>query len=164
MQITLRLEPAAQFQTPTYDPDEDDVRSILMDVCDALGAGSEFAVSGFGQDVWPVDVTTDLAVFLEQVPHALRAIKERKFAEIDFYEQGIERSIAFEPDGAGYSATCKSWSTRWQPDPSIEEISADSLEQMLLAARDEFMRVLTMMAPGLASHSWIRDWLRAGSA
>jgi hypothetical protein len=164
MQISLRLEPAAQFQTRTYDPDLDDVRSILMDVCDALESGSEFALSGFGQDVWPVDVRTDLAVFLEQMPNALCAIKERKPAEIDFYEQGVERSIAFEPDGTKYLATCKTWSTTWQPHPSIEEISADSLEQMLLAARDEFMRALTMMAPSLANHSWIREWLRVGAA
>jgi hypothetical protein len=135
-----------------------------MDVSDALEPGSEFAVSGFGQDVWPVDVRTDLAVFLEQMPNALRAIKERKSAEIDFYEQGVERSIAFEPDGTQYLATCKTWSTTWQPHPSIEEISADSLEQMLLAARDEFMRALTMMAPSLADHSWIKEWLRAGAA
>ena len=164
MQINLRLTPAAQFQARTYDPDEDDVRSILMDVCDALGSGSEFEVCGFCEDVWPVDIRTDLAVFLEQVPNVLRAVRERKSAEIDFYEQGIERSIAFEPDGAKYSATCTTWSTTWQPHPSVEEISADSLEQMLLAARDEFMRVLTTMTPSLANHSWIRDWLRAGSA
>jgi hypothetical protein len=162
MQINLRLEPSAQFHIRTYDPDEDDVRSILMDVCDALEPRSVFAVSGFGQDVWPVDVKTDLAVFLEQVPDALRAIRERKVAEIDFYEQGVERSIAFEPAGAKYVATCKTWSTTWQPHPSIEEISADALEQMLLAAREEFMRVLTRMAPGLADHPWIREWLRVG--
>jgi hypothetical protein len=163
MKVNLRLKPAAQFQTRTYDPDEDDVRSILMDVCDALEPGSEFAVSGFGQDVWPVDVTTDLAVFLEQVPKALHAIKERKSAEIEFYEQGVERLIAFEPEGARYLAICETWSTTWQPHPSIEEISAASLEQMLLAARDEFMRVLTTMAPSLANHTWISEWLRAGS-
>lgn len=162
MQINLRLEPAPQFQTRTYDPDEDDVRSILMGVCDALGSGSEFAVAGFGQDVWPVDVRTDLPVFLEQVPTALRAIKEGKSAEIDFYEQGLERSIAFEPDGDKYMATCRTWSTTWQPNPSIEEISADSLEQMLSAAQGEFLRVLTIMSPSLANHSWIEDWLTAG--
>jgi hypothetical protein len=104
-------------------------------------------VSGFGQDVWPVDVRTDLAVFLEQLPDAPRAIKERKWAEMNFYEQGVERSVAFEPDGATYRATCKSWATTWQAHPAIEEISADSLEQMLLAVRDEFMRVQTMMLP-----------------
>jgi hypothetical protein len=41
---------------------------------------------------------------------------------IDFYEQGVERSIAFEPDGTKYLATCKTWSTTWQSYPSIEEI------------------------------------------
>ena len=162
MQIELHLEAASNFTTRTYDADEDDVRSILMDVCRAIGPRSEFIVTGFGQDVWPVDVETDLPVFLEQLPSALRAVNEGMTADIDFYEQGIERTIVLEPACGRYLATCTS-RTSWQPNPMIEEIASEKLEEMLLVAREAFMRALAEMAPELARHPWILQWLRGAA-
>ena len=107
MQIKLRLKESfsPDFSTRTYDPNDDDVRSILMDVCRAIGQRGEFVVSGFGQNSWPVDVQTDLPVFLEQLPSALLAVSKCAMAEIDFYEQGVERSIALAPADGRYIAT-----------------------------------------------------------
>lgn len=118
------------FLSRVYDPHEDDVRSILIDICQALGSESEFVVSGFGQERWPVDVKTDLSVFLEQLPSALRAVSEGVMADIDFYEQGIERSITLEPRGHSYLAICRS-RTNWKPDPAVEQLPGEELEEML---------------------------------
>ncbi len=159
MRIELRLKAVSDFPIRAYDPNEDDVRSILTDVCRAIGERSEFVVSGFGQERWPVDVETDLPVFLEQLPSALRAVHEGVSTDIDFYEQGIERAIALEPAGRKYLATCTS-RTRWQPNPTVEEMPVDELGEMLLAAREAFMRTLTDMAPELSIHPWILQWLR----
>lgn len=60
-----------------YDTELDDIRSILMDACRLLEHHVIFVVSGFGQDRWPVDTGTDLPVFLEQLPHVLKAVKDR---------------------------------------------------------------------------------------
>ena len=158
MQIELRLTIEPNFPIRSYDPGEDDVRSILMDVCRAIKVKSEFLVAGFGQERWPVDVETDLPVFLEQLPYALRAVQQGTFAEIDFYEQGIERSIAMKPAGDKYVLTCTS-RTRWNPSPATEEIPSESLERMLLAVKDAFMISLTEMAPSLARHPWTCQWL-----
>src|SRR5471032_2614651 len=89
-----------------YDPELDDIRSILIDVCEALSNYVQFNVSGFGQDNWPVDVATDLAVFLEQLPYFMIAISAGENFELQFYEQGIrseERRVGKE---------CRS---RWSP-------------------------------------------------
>ena len=159
MQIKLHLKAVPDFLIRAYDPNEDDVRSILMDVCRAIAARSEFVVSGFGQERWPVDVETDLPVFLEQLPSALRAVYDGMTTDIDFYEQGIERAVALEPVDRKYLATCTS-RTRWQPSPTVEEVPREELEEMLLTAREAFMRTLGDMAPELSSHPWIRQWLK----
>ncbi|OGB33215.1 MAG: hypothetical protein A3F78_08610 [Burkholderiales bacterium RIFCSPLOWO2_12_FULL_61_40] len=159
MQIELRVKGTPDFPSRTYDLNEDDVRSILMDVCRAIGPRGEFVVSGFGQERWPVDVETDLPVFLEQLPSALRAVSEGVTADLDFYEQGIERSIVLEPANDKYMATCTS-RTDWQPTPVVEEMLVQELEEMLLAVREEFMLALVSMAPDLARHPWIRQWLK----
>lgn len=158
MQIELHLKSAADFFMRTYDAKEDDVRSILMDVCRAIGRRSQFMVSGFGQNRWPMDVETDLTVFLEQLPSVLHAVHEGATTAIDFYEQGIERKISLEPVGQKYLAACTSW-TDWQPNPVIEELSSEELARMLLTAKDAFMHTLADMAPELAGHLWIRQWL-----
>jgi hypothetical protein len=159
MYIALHLKAARGFAPRTYNSDEDDVRSILIDVCRAMESQSEFVLSGFGQQRWPVDVGTDLSVFLEQLPSALRAVNENMPAAIDFYEQGVERSIVLEPLGHRYIATCAS-QTDWQPNPTTEDIPGEELADMLLAAREAFMSVLVETAPDLAKHPWIRNWLR----
>lgn len=160
MRIELRLRESLmpELAIRTYDSDEDDVRSILMDVCRAMERRGEFAVSGFGQDRWPVDVGTDLPVLLEQLPDALRAAGAGAAATIDFYEQGIERSITFDPIGGRYVATCTSRTT-WQPNPVVEHIDREDFEEMLLTVREEFMRAFTKVAPSLVKHPWIRNWL-----
>lgn len=157
--IELRLKAARDFATRSYNSNEDDVRSILIDVCRATESQSEFVLSGFGQQRWPVDVGTDLPVFLEQLPSALHAVNQNMATTVDFYEQGVERSISLEPLGRGYIATCAS-QTDWQPNPTTEDIPGDELADMLLAARDAFMSVLVETAPDLAKHPWIRNWLR----
>jgi hypothetical protein len=159
MQIELRLKSVQDFAIRAYDPNDDDIRSILMDVCRAIAAQSEFVVSGFGQERWPVDVETDLPVFLKQLPSALHAVQDGVTTEIDFYEQGIERVIALEPADGKYLATCTS-QTRWQPIPTVEEIPGEELEEMLLTAREAFMRTLAAAAPELHSHPWVLQWLR----
>jgi hypothetical protein len=95
---------------------------------------------------------------LSNCQKVLRAIHEGTVADIDFYEQGIERSIALSPDAEWYVAVCTS-GTNWQPRPSIERIDREDLEEMLSTARETFMRIFTETTPGLAGHPWVRRWL-----
>jgi len=158
IQLQFKKPSKTKFANRIYGADEDDILSILTDVCRAIEHQGDFFVSGFGQDRWSLDIGTDLCVFLEQLPDALRAINNGKAAEIDFYEQGIERLIIFSPVDDYYVARCVS-GTDWQPNPMLEELDRASLEGMLLAVRDEFMRIFSEIAPGLVQHPWVRQWL-----
>lgn len=158
LRIDLRIEAPPAFAARSFDPALEDVRAILVDACRAPGLRMRFEVSGFGQDRWPVDAH-DLAILLEQLPSALRAVEARLPTDLDFYEQGLQRFIALAPVGEDrYSATCTSW-TDWRPDPAVEEISRARLLGMLRATLDEFVLALRVMAPALAMHPWTRGWL-----
>ncbi len=163
MRIELKVAPDLPSQvmpSRVYDPRDDDVRSILMDACDALDGWADLLISGFGQERWPVGVRIDLAVLLEQLPDALKAIAARESAEIHLYEQGVDRLLTLEPKGAGYSVHCRS-GTGWRPLPAVEEVDGLQLEGMLLAVRDEFLKALERMAPELRLHPWIVEWQEA---
>lgn len=161
MRVELRLDGPLLpfFADHDYDPEDDDHRSILCDVCDKLKQQNAlFLVSGFGQDKWPVDVWMDLPVLLEQLPAAIRSIEDGRLAEIDFYEQGTQRCVYFEPVGDVCVATCTS-RTDWQPNPAVEEMDKRHLLGMLKTALDVFMSAFRKINPSLAEHPWIDRWL-----
>ena len=139
------------------DPETEDIRSILSDLCRTVAEQGQFVVSGFGQDRWPVDVGTDLAIFLEQLPNVLRAVKAGAATEIDFYEQGIERKIEFSPAGDVYQATCIS-QTEWRPDPAVEQVGRAVLEGMFMGVQERVVKLIEEIAPDLAEHDWVWRW------
>lgn len=164
MQIGLRLpDPGrVRLMTREYDEELDDVRSILSDVCAAIDTSGELIVSGFGQSPWPATVRPDLAVLLEQLPEFLKAVAAHEPATLDFYEQGLERSVTFTPDVDGYRLSCASLG-RWQPNPSTERMSYRDVGEMFGSLMTGFVAFLEQTAPELAKHPWIRDWMRSAS-
>lgn len=144
-----------------YDESLDNITSILSDVCDALEdqGKSQLIVSGFGQQRWPVDVRTDLSVLLEQLPDLIESVSSGAPAELDFYEQGIERLLLFTPVAESYDVLCQSRRVGWNPDPSVERINRADLATMLRAVQDGFMSLLRNSSPELAVHLWVVSWL-----
>lgn len=82
------------------DPELDGIITLLSMVCSQLEESGKatFIVSGFGENNWPVDISTDLAVFLEQLPQSILSFDKNVSFEIDFYEQGVERTLLFCPE------------------------------------------------------------------
>lgn len=148
-----------------YDTELDDIRSILMDACRLLENHVIFLVSGFGQDRWPVDTGTDLPVFLEQLPHVLKAVKNSEAIDIDFYEQGVERLIRLTPCDTGdrYFLHCTG-RLDWVPNPSCSSMDRDRLLEMLCALSDDFMVLITALSPCVAAHPWVVRWKELASA
>lgn len=142
-----------------YDLELDDVNAVLVDVCRLPQARGRFTLSGFGQDPWPLDVQNDLSIFLEQLPQALQAIRAGAHTDIYFYQQGIERILAFQSSGDLYEVKCDS-RTDWKPNPAVEAIARRDLEKMFNQVLDEFMNALRKIAPILAVHPWIQAWLK----
>lgn len=162
IEILIKTSDLKQLTPRSYDPEEDDVRSILIDICHSIEGQVDFKVSGFGQDRWPVDTSTDLAVFLEQLPNAIRALKNRQPTNIDFYEQGIERylKISQSDDCDIYQIFCAS-NTNWKPNPETEKIHITELLKILSAAKDNFLQIINEISPSLTNHPWITEWKNA---
>jgi hypothetical protein len=160
LKIALHFYDTTNVRVPRrkYDPETEDVRSILSDLCGVVDKHGAFVVSGFGEDRWPLDISIDLAVLLEQLPDVLRAVRAGAATEIDFYEQGVERRIEFSPEEDGYRATCIS-QTKWQPNPAVEWVNREALEGMLVAVQVNIVKLMEAIAPDLAKHNWITEWL-----
>ncbi|MDH5654181.1 MAG: hypothetical protein OEZ39_20175 [Gammaproteobacteria bacterium] len=148
-----------EIKKEDYDLESDDVRSILTDICVSISesTSAHFLVSGFGEERWPVDIKTDLPVLLEQLPDACCALKKQTepFC-LDFYEQGIERALNFEPINGAYKIYCKS-QTNWLPNPEYEYISTDELIEIISDLRGVFLSAIPDKS-NLLSHPWLQEW------
>jgi len=150
--------PAAQGGR-RYDSKLNDITSVLSGICDALAdhGSTRFIVGGFGQDQWPVDVRTDLAVAVEQVPNALNAVRRGVSASLDFYEQGVQRLLTMEPTGAQVVLECQS-GTSWQPNPGVVTMNRDDLVGLLSAFLRQFVEQAGQRCPELVHHVSFREW------
>lgn len=133
---------------------------IAIDGCEALSdAGCTFIVEGFGTGRWPVDVWYDLSTIVGQLPDACFAVQNGVPAEIDFFGQGLERSIQIEPVGKSIELHCDS-RIEWQPDPSTIILPAEDFERMLIDLAKDFANALEIVRPGLASSDPMPAWRR----
>jgi hypothetical protein len=160
------------FVVPNYDQDNDNVVSIICDVCDALESSYDFIFSGFGKERWPVSMG-DFSTFIEQIPEALLAIRAKKPTGIDLFEQGIGLFVSYYPSGNNYIAKAKQivgWIqddgagtagemlAKWS-DPIIETIDCVSLIEMLENIKNNFLRAFNKLSPELVQHPWVKEWL-----
>jgi hypothetical protein len=144
----------------TYDEELDSIASVLFDVCDALAEIGEihFSVGGFGQRDWAASVRTDLCVALEQMPDISRALARGEGFELDFYEQGLERTVRFARRGSELTVACVSRNPRWAPEPASIEMRVLDFEDMLTALLEEFGRLARAVCPRQAAHPWFLEW------
>ncbi len=139
-------------------PSSLEFESVVMDLCAVLAENEcSFEVSGFGQLEWPVDVKYDLSTFVEQLPEALRGIRDRTSAEIDFYGQGLERRLIFEFKGELVNISCES-RTNWVPKPNVEEIGYQELLSMLESVASKFASSLRLVWPQLENKDPFCNW------
>jgi hypothetical protein len=147
--------------TTEYNSDLKDINSLLGDICEALQESKRiaFIVEGFGQSPWPVDITTDLAIFLEQLPGLvgwMTDISSTTFV-LDFYEQGIDRRLNFDNGKGLVQITCESWGT-FEPYPNIEIISREALSTMIKELVQGFLQLANLVAPEIVAHEWFQKW------
>ena len=157
---TLRIECCKEVHT--YDPILDDLTSVVCDSCEVLArsSGIRFVVM-FDDDPWSVDVHTDLAVILEQLPAAVRALKTSRSATIDFYEQGVQRQLEFSGEGGLVEARCGSAHPNWEAPGTVLQLERGPTVTMLTELGNDFHHLLRQACPELAAHEWIREWRAA---
>ena len=145
-----------------YDEELDDVLSLLSDVCGVLASSREirFVVTGFDRKPWPLDVETDLAVVLPQMPEVLESLRQGRDFSIHHYEQGVERCLNFRVGDDRFEIECVSSDPNWEPQPRTLSIRRQDLERMLHEFCQEFCRLAETACPALTGHPWFQEWRR----
>jgi hypothetical protein len=123
--------------------------ALDMQACGVLAdLGCRFHVEGFGDPQWPVDVAYYFSTVMEQLPQALAGINAHRAVDLDFYGQGIERALTFQPREKTVVINCSS-RTSWRPEPATETASVDELKLMLTTLVEDFIRALSLAFPEL---------------
>jgi hypothetical protein len=147
---------------PIYDPEYDNRNTAVGDLCSVLADSEvvQFKVSGFGQDVWPVDVRYDLVSILEQFPDVLQSVVSNNYpVELYFYEQGIERKLILEKYGELIRLKCLSC-TDWVPVPKEIHMPQHLVVSQLIEFRDKFLEIVITGLPKLSHHSLFLEWVK----
>ena len=76
--------------------EDDCLLAIIILISESLAQNDNiiFEVKGFDTD-WPVDICTDLSTAIIQVYEAIILLRNSNKATIQFYEQGIEKTLEF---------------------------------------------------------------------
>lgn len=163
-EISLKRNEAAPTASISEPPEEkfDDLNGLITSLCEELEASEHlrFEIAGFGQAPWFVTVGTDLPVLLEQLPEVRDDLLAGRSFEIDFYEQGLERRLSFEPEGNDFLVSCVS-GTDWQPDPSQERVSKEELVCTLQKVGETFLSCLCVEDFQGEAKRWIDEWSTA---
>lgn len=139
----------------------DELVHVLAAQCRALARteGVSFEVGGFGQDRWPVDVETDLAVVLEQLPGVFSGLRRRgEPFKLDFYEQGIERFLTCTPTDDRVTFECASAALHWSPGPAVEIVGSAEAERMFRALHTTYATAVERVCPWLARALAFERW------
>ncbi|MCY9591892.1 hypothetical protein PC41400_09145 [Paenibacillus chitinolyticus] len=143
-----------------FDLEKDCALAVTSMVCDIfeISGAVRFKVSGFGQKDWPVDCRTDLSTVMEQVPEILKKIELNQYDFIlDFYEQGMERQVAFSPDKDAIKLTCSS-RTHWTPDPVFIHMKREQISRIFEDLYNRFLEVGEILCSDLIQDPLLEEW------
>lgn len=117
--------------------DRDDRQLVLMLMCDVLESqrALRFVVE-WGDQPWSVDVRTDLSVVLEQLPGVFQGLMVGGFT-LSFFEQGLERDLAFQRKGATWDVSCSPYEGVAARSSSLL-VEHELLRRMFIELRDTF--------------------------
>jgi hypothetical protein len=136
----------------------DDFQSLIVVTCGYLAeTDCIFRAAGFGDNDWPVDVSYDLSALMEQLPDALNALRADRACEIDFYGQGIERTLYFAVDGPWVNVECRSGTT-WTPTPAVVRHHKKVLVELLEGMAKGFADAVAIGVPELADVDIFVRW------
>ncbi len=163
--LDIKLEVVGVLQrsdevAPVYDVELDNITSVFSDICETLSLqpNVQFIVSGFGQELWPVDVKTDLLCAVEELGEIVQKISLENYNfELDFYEQGVERKLIFESRDLEVIIKCESY-TNWIPLPSSITMSKNEVKEIFYSLKFTFCSAADQACPNLINHEWFKAW------
>ncbi len=162
MNIELQIPKDAKCRAGLriYDPENDGLVSVLIDIALGLPASCDLIVSGFGRGRWTTITDIDLPLILEQLPDAYAAISMRQSFNLDFYEQHLQRFIQFEATGAAYVATVSPFDGSSPDAFENEQIATADLTRMLDNLRNTLIDYCQQNFPELRQNAIFDAWLK----
>jgi hypothetical protein len=155
--LMCATSPSSTESWPSSHRTAGEYETLIMEACEQLkDCDCCFHIEGFGGE-WPVDVGYDLSAFMEQFPELLVAVRKHRYAELDLYSQGIERTLEFYSQESPVKIRCLS-RTSWVPDPEVEVIAREDLETMLMNLAVDFARALNGVRSPVAELMPFSDW------
>ena len=153
MTFFVKLDVSA-VKAPAVDHDidlEGDLDEIAIPLCDLLAdAGAVFSAGGFGDERWPVDVRYDFAGLVPDLPAVVSGIKHQSPVDLDFFEQGIQRTVSAELEGDLAKLSCRSFG-KWVPTQPSDEMPRTAFELMINDLVVGFLQATAIVVPELAS-------------
>ncbi|AFY61913.1 hypothetical protein [Synechococcus sp. PCC 6312] len=164
IEISKDLEDFVQVdQSLSHNDQDNDINATIQELCEIFEdtGAIKFRVSGFGQDIWPVDVATDLASILEQIPESIYSLDQGNYPfSLDFYEQGIQRRLDFNENNGLIKISCYS-GTSWTPHPASILMTKEDILLQLLNIKENFLQLVNKVAPNLLSSNLFTEWRNA---
>lgn len=168
-ELVLQIHPdafaAARPGQPGDEYELDTAESQLMAACELIAdAGvAEFRLRCCGEQPWPVDVRTDLSVFLEQLPELLQALHEGSPCfRLQMYEQGIETVLVFTRTGGLLQVRCEpllpGGENRWGAHE--ESLEVRMLVHSVAGVLTTFVQCCERVCPQLFMRAELTDWRR----
>ncbi len=160
LKLTMhRTMPRIETGQPQYDPELDDVGSVLRDICEALEtAGAGFLVRIGSETYWPVTVKTDLLVVMEQLGDTLASLAQEQVGKLDFYEQGIERTVSFVPYDGAVLVQCDDLIVKPTSRTDAISMPRESVLKELTGLAEDFLWASRICCEQLARHPWFMEW------
>ena len=172
MSFHLRLEVTGDLSTLTRNSErvvqpagplgpEDELVHALTAQCRALAETGriQFHVGGFGDPRWRVDVRTDLAVALEQLPAVVAGLRqEGRSFQLNFFEQGIECYLKGTRRDGVVTFECTTTRMNWTPDPSIESMPLAEAQRIFRELADSFCKAVDVVCPWLSNANAFHQW------
>lgn len=145
---------------PVRFTDEDDFYTIVMKTSTILeAAGAEFVMSGFGNTRWPLDLSYDGSMVIEELPEFMADLVDGA-ATLQLSGQGVETDLVFEKIGEEFRISCVS-GAEWVDCDITHHVD----QVVILAMFDElarrFVHGLEMVDSEVAGRAPFASWRSA---
>lgn len=165
MKFDLRLDVPAEVSPEepsdvTYDPELDDVRSILRDLCASLAVLPHVRFTVTVGDPMPVSVRRDLVIVMEQLHDVLASLREKGTATLELYEQGIEAQLVFTVKDNQIRVERRDLLGRPAP-PCEMDLPHGMIMDSLRTLAHTFVGVARRRSPKRSAHPWFTDWAQS---
>jgi hypothetical protein len=168
-ELTVQLHSSAlSTALPVQTGDEYELETAeaqLMAACALIADArvADFRLFCCGEQPWPVDVRTDLAILLEQLPGLLQALVEATPSfPLQMYEQGIETVLVFTRMDGMLRIHCEPLLAGGENrfGAHDEVLAVEALVRALADVLSNFIECCERVCPQLLMRAELNEWRR----